>query len=138
MVEIGRRQIVGIAGAGESRLGLGDSRLRMEIVQAEESAHHAGQGLRHGGIGGIGEMGLAVHLKDVHRGVQRARNLAGVPTKGDPVAPPRLVLNREPGALEPCRHFVGVARAQPEPVAELFGGEPLTIARRGGILLVRQ
>src|ERR1017187_5019723 len=83
-------------------------------------------------------MQFAIHVVTVDLGSKCGLNLRGGSTEGDPVAAPRHVSYGESLRLQPVGQFLYVAVAQTETVGPLVGGEPLMVARRLAILLVRQ
>ena len=109
--------------------------LGLEIVEAQESAHHAAQGLGHRRLAGIGEMRYALDSETMDGSVQRPRHLFRGAAEGHPVPRPRGAIHGEALGGQPGDHLRVIARAQAEAVAELFRSQPLMKERRGGILL---
>ncbi len=103
-------------------------------MQAHYGEHSIGQCGRHRGIGGVGQVNLAVHQIVVHLSAENELNLRHRCVKGNLVAAVGDRNVRETLGLKPGDDPLDIIPAHAKAVRKLRRRQPLVVIRRGPVL----
>src|SRR5215831_14798298 len=107
-------------------------------MKAANTLHDGSKGSGNGRLRSIRVMKLAVQIVTVNGGLEGCFDLGGGGVKANPSTTARGGRQLESLRLEPFGHLIVIALRGAEAIRELFRSEPLVIAGRVWILLVRE